>query len=122
MGILENIARKFHLVEDEKSTTEQILEQRGNLKIDIAVKLYKQGFTEEEIENVLQIIITAEDEIQQIKDSLNGTNINPDLSKDPMQPIIDGRAKIREISLRMNEDIRKTIQEYVIRHQNNETD
>lgn len=117
MDILEKIAKKFKLV-PEKTTTEQILEKRGDLKIQIAVSLYNKGFSDDEIKTVLGIIIDAEEKIQQIKDSLEGTNINPDETKDPMQPIIDGRKKIQEISLKMNEEIRDTISLFSKNHTN----
>ena len=118
MDIFEKIAKKFHLVE-EKSTTEQINEARNDLKLQIAVKLYNQGFSDEEIANVIGIIINAENEIKKIKDSLIGTNINPEEGKDPMKPLIDGQAKIREISLKMNDEVRELIKNYSLKHQQN---
>lgn len=115
MELFEKIAKKFKLVE-EKSTTEQILEKRGDLKINLAVKLYEQGFSDEEIENVLQIIISAEDEISQIKKSLEGTNINQKAGEE-LKPVNEGRQKIRAITLKMNEDLQNTIQNYALNHQ-----
>ncbi len=117
MDILEKIARKFKLV-PEKSTTEQIMEKRGDLKIQIAVSLYNKGFSDDEINTVLGIIIDAEEKIQQVKDSLEGTNFNPNENQDPMQPIIDGRRKIQEISLKMNEDVRDAISQFSKNHTN----
>lgn len=117
MDIIEKIAKKFKLV-PEKSTTEQIMEKRGDLKIQIAVSLYNKGFSDDEISTVLGIIIDAEEKIQQIKNSLEGTNYNPDEDKDPMQPIIDGRKKIKEISLKMNEDVRDAISIFSKNHTN----
>jgi len=116
MDIFEKIARKFKLVE-EKSTTEQIMEKREDLKIKIAVSLYNKNFTDEEIDNVLSVIIQAEDKIKEIKDSLIGTNINMNENTDPLQPLVDGKAKIREISQRMNEEVRDLIAQYAKNHQ-----
>lgn len=114
MDIFEKIARKFKLVE-EKSTTEQIMEKRGDLKLNLAVKLYEQGFSDEEIENILQIIISAEDEINGIKKSLVGTNVNQE-SGEELTLLNEGKAKIKAITLKMNEDLQNAIQTYTLNH------
>ena len=76
MDIFEKIGKKFNLIK-ETSKTEQILKDRENIKLNLAVNLYKAGFSDEQIEIVLQIITNAENDIQKIKDGLIGTNINP---------------------------------------------
>ena len=91
--ILNKFGKKFGIAE-EKSKTEEIMMQRENVKLDIAVKLYKIGCSDDEIECVLNIIKNAEDEIQVIKNSLIGTNINNE--GDPLEPLVNGRNKIAE--------------------------
>lgn len=109
MDIFEKVGKKFGLIkeEEEKSKTEQINEQRQNLKLEIAVKLYQKGFDDEDIERVLAIIESAEADIQRIKNSLIGTNINP--VGDPMEPLHNGVEEIRKIQAQMQKEINETI-------------
>ena len=110
MDIFERIGKKFGLIKQETSKTEEIMKQRSDLKLNLAVKLYQQGFNDDEIETVLNIIKSAENDIQIIKNSLNGTNINPDLSKDPNTPLHDGIEKIRKRQFDMQKELNETIQ------------
>ena len=91
----------------EKTKTEEILEKRNDLKLEISAKLYAIGFSDEEVEQVLTIIKNAEYDIQRIKDSLIGTNINP--VGDPGAPLKDGIEKIRKIQTQMQKEINETI-------------
>lgn len=115
MDIFEKIGKKFGLIKEEKSKTEQIMEERNNIKLNLAVKLYKQGFSDDEIETILGIIESAEEDIQKIKDSLIGTNINS-TAKDPMQPLIDGRDAIRARQVQMQKEINETIAKFAQNH------
>ena len=109
MDIFKKVGKKIGLVkEEEKSRTEQIQEQRNDLKMTIAVKLYQCGCSEDEIERVLMIIQSAEDDIQIIKNSLIGTNINP--KGDPNKPLHDGVEKIRQRQLEMQKELNEAIQ------------
>ena len=115
MDIFEKIGKKFGLIE-EKSKTEQITEDRENIKLNLAVKLYQANFTDEEIQEVLSIIQNAEDDIQKIKDSLIGTNINP--KGDPMEPLVKGREQIRQRQLEMQKELSETIAKFQKLHNN----
>ena len=97
----------FKRKKEEKSKTEQINEQRNNIKLDIAVKLYKKGYSDEDVENIIEIIEQAERDIQEIKSSLNGTNINP--KGDPMQPLANGIDKIKKRQLEMEEELKSAL-------------
>lgn len=109
MDIFKKIGKKFGLIkEEEKSTTEQIQEQRNDLKMTIAVKLYQCGCSDEEIEYILAIIQNAEDDIQIIKNSLIGTNINP--QGDPNKPLYDGIEKIRTRQAELQKELQEAIQ------------
>ncbi len=114
MNIFEKVAKKFGLVE-EKSKTEQIKEDRENIKLNLAVKMYEAGFFDEEIEAVLAIIQNAENDIQKIKDSLIGTNINP--KGDPMAPLAGGVQEIRARQLQMQKEINEALAEFSKNHQ-----
>lgn len=116
MDIFEKIGKKFGLIE-EKSKTEQIKEDRENIKLNLAVKLFQAGFSDDEIEAVLAIIQNAENDIQKIKDSLIGTNINP--KGDPMAPLSDGVSKIRARQLEMQKEINEAIAKFAKNHNKN---
>ncbi len=94
----------FNKKKEEKSKTEEINEQRNNIKLDIAVKLCKKGYSDEDIEDIIDIIERAEQDIQEIKNSLNGTNINP--TGDPMEPLANGIDKIRKRQLEMEQELK----------------
>ena len=108
MDIFSKVAKKFGITKKEKTKTELIQEQRENLKLSIAVKLYQKGCSDEAIEHVLAIIQSAEDDIQIIKNSLIGTNINP--QGDPNKPLYDGVEKIRARQLEMQKELQEAIQ------------
>ena len=99
-----------------QSKTEQIIKERLTLKAQLAMKLYKAGFDDGEVEQVLDVIQNAEDEVQVIKDSLVATNINP--VGDPNQPLVDGSLKIRARYERMHKEINEMIQEIIKNRQN----
>lgn len=108
MDIFSKVAKKFGLAKKEKTQTEIINEQREDLKLSIAVKLYQRGCSDEEIEYILAIIQSAEDDIQIIKNSLIGTNINP--KGDPNKPLYDGITKIRTRQEEMQKELNEAIQ------------
>ncbi len=116
MDIFEKIGKKFGIIK-ETSKTEEIMKQREDIKLNLAVKLYEAGFLDEEIETVLDIIKNAEDDIQKIKDSLIGTNINPE--GDPVKPLYEGKEKIRERQIEMQKEINEAIIRFQKKHQTN---
>ena len=106
MDIFNKVAKKFGLV-DEKTSTEKIMDERNKIKLNLAVKLCEAGFSDDEVASVLGIIDSAEKDIQEIKDSLIGTNINP--QGDPMQPLSSGVDRIRARQLQMQQEIQEAI-------------
>ncbi len=107
MDLFNRFIKKNNEEKKEKTKTEQINEKRSDLKLEITAKLYAIGFSDEEVEKVLIIIKSAEDDIQRIKDSLIGTNINP--VGDPGAPLKDGIEKIRQIQVQMQKEVNETI-------------
>jgi len=107
MDIFNKVAKKFGLIDDEKSSTEKIMDERNKIKLNLAVKLCTIGFSDDEVAEVLGVIDSAEEDIKAIKDSLIGTNINP--KGDPMQPLSNGVDKIRARQLQMQQEIQETI-------------
>ena len=111
MDLFNRFIKKNNEEKKEKTKTEQINEKRSDLKLEITAKLYAIGFSDEEVEKVLIIIKSAEDDIQRIKDSLIGTNINP--VGDPGAPLKDGIEKIRQIQVQMQKEVNETIAKIV---------
>ncbi|MBQ8636272.1 hypothetical protein IJX73_00615 [bacterium] len=109
MDIFEKVRKKFGLQKEvTKNKTEEIMAQREEIKLNLAVKLYQKGCSDDDIQQVLSIIQSAEDDINVIKKGLIGTNINPD-ENDPMKPIKEGREAIRKRQLEMEVELREAI-------------
>lgn len=109
MNIFEKVGKKFGLINEKNNNkAEEIIAQRDNIKLNMAVKLYQKGATDEQIEEVLSIIQSAEDDINEIKRNLIGTNINPDMN-DPMKPLREGQELIRKRQLEMQEELSNAI-------------
>ncbi len=98
----------------EESKTEEIKSQRSKVKESIMQNLQRIGFTEKEINEVIEIINISEYRIQQIIDELIGTNINNDA---PMEILNDKLKKIRNFELKAAEDIRNKVSEIIKRKQ-----
>lgn len=110
MNIFEKVGKKFGLIDEKnKDKTEEIMAQRDNIKLNMAVKLYQKGASDDEIEEVLSIIQSAEDDINEIKRTLIGTNINPDMN-DPMKPLREGQEAIRKRQLEMQKELSNAIE------------
>lgn len=92
----------------EKDNTQKILNKREGLKNQLASKLQKLGFSDIQIDGILNIIDTAEAKIEKIKISLNGTNINTDDPTPVMKQALD---EIKICRLQMEIDIRTKISE-----------
>lgn len=106
MKFVKKIAKKMGLI--KQSTTEEINEERSEITQTLMKNLKKIGFTDDEVEEVVEIIDLAEAKIQEKKDSLIGTNINnPNVNED-MKKIFQA---IRNIQLQMGEDVKEKIAE-----------
>lgn len=110
MGVFRKIGEFLGIVEENK--TEKIMQERSEIKNTLANNLKGIGFTEEEIEEVLDVVTKSEEAIQEQKDLLIGTNINnPDpniimreifdeIKRLQLQTGVDVKAKIAEIKAR----------------------
>lgn len=115
MNFLENIGKKIGTKKDTQTQTEKIAQQRTDIKVELAAKLYQKGFSEDEVDIVLSIIETAENDIELIKKSLIGTNINP--KGDPNKPLADGVEKIKQRQIEMQKELNETIAMFAKNHE-----
>ena len=106
MGIIDKLAKLFGF--KKKTKTDEIIEERANLKVKIAQNLRNQGFGAGEINEVLNILKECEEEIQIIKDSMIGTNINNDNVVEDTQNALN---RIRKLELQAGVDMRNKILE-----------
>lgn len=107
MKFIKKIGKFMGILPDNQ--TDEIIEKRKKILEEMASKLRQVGFTQEEIDEVINIQIESEKKIQEQKDLLIGTNINnPNptiIMKEIMTEIrrleekaaMDMRAKIAEI-------------------------
>ncbi len=102
MGFLDSFFGK------EKTQTEKIKEDRDKIKTVLQGNLQKLGFTRLEIKEVLDIVTITEAEIQVLKDSLIGTNIN---NPDPLPIMEKVRDEIRALQQKMATDIKLKVQQ-----------
>lgn len=106
MSFFKDLGKALGLVPQNK--TEQINKKRSEVKTSMEENLKSIGFTQSEVNEVLNIITIAEEKIQQQKDLLIGTNINNQYVNETMKPIF---AEIKRLQLKMADDIRKKITE-----------
>jgi len=106
MGFFDKAAKKLGF--KEKTKTDEINEERANLKKKIAQNLKNSGFTPFEVNEVLDILKECEEEIQIIKDSMIGTNINNENVIEDTQNALN---RIRNLELQAGIDMRNKIAE-----------
>ncbi|GBF22977.1 hypothetical protein tpqmel_0381 [Candidatus Gastranaerophilus sp. (ex Termes propinquus)] len=94
---------------EEENQTEKLRQEREKIKKNLSNTLSAQGFTNIEVLRVINVIENAEREIQVIKDSLIGTNIN-NTDADPMKVLHDGRVKIHEREVRLGQEIKDMVE------------
>ncbi len=110
MGLFDKAAKKFGL--KEKTKTDEIMEKRAILKKQIAQNLKDKGFSASEVNEVLDILKECEEEIQIIKDSMIGTNINnPNVIEDTTSAL----NQIRNLELKAGSEMREKIAEIIAR-------
>ena len=106
MGIIDKLAKLFGF--KKKTKTDEIIEERANLKVKIAQSLKNNGFRASEINEVMEILKNSEEEIQIIKDSLIGSNIN---NPDVVATTENALKRIRKIELETAGEMREKIAE-----------
>ena len=106
MSFFKKLGQALGIVPENK--TQEINKKRSEVKDSMEANLKSIGFTDEEVNEVLDIITVAEDEIQKQKDLLIGTNINNQYFNETMRPIF---AEIKRLQLKMADDIRNKISE-----------
>ena len=106
MEFLKKIGEKLGIIEED--TTAKINAEREKIKETMKQNLSNIGFTKEEIDEVLNILIESEKEVQKQKDLLIGTNINVDDVNLVMRPIFE---EIRRLELKAAADIKVKIAE-----------
>ncbi len=102
MGFFENFFGS------QKSTTEKIQEDRNKIRKLLEDNLKQLSFTTMEINEVQDIITVAEEDIQTLKDTLLGTNIN---NPDPTPIMNKVSNEIRARQQQMSIDIKNKVQE-----------
>ncbi len=113
MKFLEKIAKLFGL--KEKTKTDEIMEERAKLKKAISKNLQNHGFNGSEIKEVLEILKKCEEEIQVIKDSMIGTNINNERAVEDTESALK---QIRELELQAGIDMKEKIAQIKTRKEN----
>lgn len=91
-----------------ENKTKKISKKHIEVKASMEENLKSIGFTQEEINEVLNIIDTAEKKIQEQKDLLIGIDINNRYVKETMKPIFE---EIKKLQLKMANDIKEKIDE-----------
>lgn len=99
---------EFDDFSNERDNTSKILNEREKIKNQMERKLRQLKFSDNEIDEVLDIIELAEAKIEKIKVSLNGTNINTDDPTPKMKMALD---EIKLLQTQMALDIRVKIDE-----------
>ena len=116
MNFLKKLGEKLGFIDNEENKTEQIMEERSNIKQTLAKNLRNINFTEDEINEVLAIITKMEKDVQIEKDRLIGSNIN-NLDTEAIMNEVFG--EIRRLQLKSGEDIKAKIAEIRERKQSN---
>ncbi len=95
--------------DSEESLTEKARREREILKANLEKTLFEQNFTPREVDEVLNIINVVEIEMQKIKDSLIGTNINNQNPSDALLAVDLAKQKMIEIEFKMGQDIKDKV-------------
>ncbi len=106
MSFLKKIGQKLGIVEENK--TEKLRKERDGIKKTLADNLKLLNFTEDEIDEVIDVITKTEDEIQKLKDELVGTNINNPNPNEIMKEIFQ---EIRDLEMQMGLEVKAKISE-----------
>ena len=106
MSFFRKLGEALGIIPENK--TEEINKKRSEVKESMEANLKSIGFTQDEVNQVLNIITVYENKIQEQKDLLIGTNINNYYINETMRPIFN---EIRKLQLKMADEIRNKISE-----------
>lgn len=101
---------EFDDFQEDKSETAKILKKRDKIKAQLEKELIKMNFSDKELDEVFGIIDFTEAKIEQIKVSLNGTNINTD---DPTPVMRAAMNEIEILQTKMAIEIRQKVAEII---------
>lgn len=98
--------------DNSQDTVIEITKNRGTLKNNIRVSLMRCGFTEMEVNEVINVIELAEADIRIAEDSIKHCNIN---NPDPTRSMHAAIEDIRRYQKELAYDVRKKIMEIMQR-------
>ncbi len=106
MKFIKKIGKKLGIIPDNK--TDEIMDERSKIKMNMTKSLNSIGFSEDEIQEVLSILTKCEQDVQKIKDEMIGTNINNDFAVEITQQKLN---EIRKLELETANNIKNKISE-----------
>lgn len=106
MKFIKKIGRKLGIIPENK--TEEIMDERSKIKNNMIKSLQSIGFSEEEINEVISILTKCEEDVQNVKDEMIGTNINNDFAVEVTQQKLN---EVRALELKAAADIKAKISE-----------
>ena len=106
MKFIKKIGKKLGIIPDNK--TDEIMDERSKIKMNMTKSLNSIGFSEDEIQEVLSILTKCEQDVQKIKDEMIGTNINNDFTVEITQQKLN---EIRKLELETANNIKNKISE-----------
>lgn len=109
---MKDFIKKFS--KKEETQTDKINKERSEIKETMAKNLKNIGFSDEEVQEVTSILARCEEDVQEFKDLLIGSNINNDDTIGTMQVVFE---QIRKVELQAAEDIKAKIAEIRKRHE-----
>jgi|GEM_PF-1429064 len=112
----ENKINFFDL--DGGKKTREITQERKNILKQMTTSLKTLGFTDDEINEVLDIINKAQDDVAYIKEELEGTNLNVE-AEEAVYITRKKTGDIRAKNEKMAADIRAKISEIMTRKSGN---
>lgn len=104
MVFYDNLQNK----DNGENKSEQLKKEREQIKKHLSKTLKEQGFSAKDVGRVIGLIDEAEEEIQKIKDSLIGTNIN-NTDDDPNEKLYIGTNAIHERQIKLGKDIKEMV-------------
>lgn len=89
---MKDFIKKFS--KKEETQTDKINKERSEIKETMAKNLKNIGFSDEEVQEVTSILTRCEEDVQEFKDLLIGSNINNDDTIGTMQVVLDRKSVV----------------------------